>query len=51
MSSLGGPDNVLKLENCMTRVRVEVVDERRVDIAALKRVAGVKGVSAPWRTS
>ncbi|MEN3258562.1 PTS transporter subunit EIIC [Sodalis endosymbiont of Spalangia cameroni] len=43
LSGLGGSDNVLKLENCMTRVRVEVVDDRRVDIDAIKRVAGVKG--------
>lgn len=27
----------------MTRVRVKVVDNRRVDIDAIKRVAGVKG--------
>lgn len=43
LSGLGGPENVLKLENCMTRVRVEVVDDRRVDIDAIKRVEGVKG--------
>ncbi|WP_074012062.1 PTS transporter subunit EIIC [Candidatus Sodalis sp. SoCistrobi] len=43
LAGLGGADNVLRLENCMTRVRVEVLDDRRVDVAALKRVEGVKG--------
>lgn len=43
LAGLGGADNVLRLENCMNRVRVEVLDDRRVDVAALKRVKGVKG--------
>lgn len=43
LAGLGGADNVLRLENCMTRVRVEVLDDRRVDVAALQRVEGIKG--------
>ena len=39
----GGEGNILKLENCMTRVRVEVSDEQRLDLAALRQLPGVKG--------
>lgn len=40
---IGGQENILRLENCMTRVRVEVRDEQRLDIAALKKLPGVSG--------
>ncbi|WP_376775516.1 PTS transporter subunit EIIC [Candidatus Sodalis endolongispinus] len=43
LAGLGGADNVPRLENCMTRVRVAVLDDRRVDVAALQRVEGIKG--------
>ena len=40
---IGGQENILRLENCMTRVRVEVRDDQRLDIAALKKLPGVSG--------
>ncbi|CVC19845.1 PTS transporter subunit EIIC [Serratia marcescens] len=43
LAGVGGEGNILKLENCMTRVRVEVSDEQRLDLAALKQLSGVKG--------
>jgi PTS system sucrose-specific IIC component len=43
LAGVGGEGNILKLENCMTRVRVEVSDEQRLDLAALKELPGVKG--------
>lgn len=43
LAGIGGEGNILKLENCMTRVRVEVSDEQRLDLALLKKLDGVKG--------
>ncbi|MDD7305848.1 MAG: PTS transporter subunit EIIC [Peptoniphilaceae bacterium] len=41
---LGGSDNILKVVNCMTRVRVTTKDEEKVDIEKLKTVDGVMAV-------
>src|SRR6478736_6817916 len=38
---LGGADNIVDVENCMTRLRVGVRELDRVDIAALRAVDGV----------
>jgi PTS system sucrose-specific IIC component len=35
--------NIQRLENCMTRVRVEVHDDDQLDIARLKQLPGVSG--------
>ncbi|UNX55711.1 PTS glucose/sucrose transporter subunit IIB [Georgenia sp. TF02-10] len=43
LAGLGGSDNILDLEACITRLRVEVQDPGRVDEAAL-RGAGAHGV-------
>ncbi|AVJ18881.1 PTS sugar transporter subunit IIC [Serratia sp. MYb239] len=43
LAGVGGEGNILKLENCMTRVRVEVSDERRLELPLLQRLDGVKG--------
>ncbi|CAI2459576.1 PTS transporter subunit EIIC [Serratia plymuthica] len=43
LAGIGGEENILRLENCMTRVRVEVRDELRLDLPALKQLPGVKG--------
>ncbi len=42
---LGGPDNIVDLENCMTRLRVRVSDESRVDLSGLKARKGVLAVT------
>lgn len=46
LSALGGPANILELENCATRLRMELDDVSRADEQALKR-AGAAGVIKP----
>lgn len=43
VAGLGGADNILDLEPCITRLRTEVKDASLVDDAALK-AAGAHGV-------
>lgn len=43
LSGIGGQGNITRLENCMTRVRVEVNDVSLLDIARLKKLPGVSG--------
>ena len=43
VDGLGGVDNILDIEPCITRLRTEVRDPSRVDDAALK-AAGAHGV-------
>ena len=43
LSGVGGQGNILRLENCMTRVRVEVNDEAKLDLPRLKQLSGISG--------
>lgn len=43
LAALGGPDNVIDLEPCITRLRVEIEDPALVDRAALS-ATGAYGV-------
>jgi PTS system N-acetylglucosamine-specific IIB component len=43
LAGLGGADNVVEIEACITRLRTEVEDSGKVDDAALKK-AGAHGV-------
>jgi len=43
LQGIGGEKNIQRLENCMTRVRVEVHDDGRLDLARLKKLPGVSG--------
>lgn len=43
LAGLGGADNVVDVEACITRLRTEVEDAGQVDQAALKK-AGAHGV-------
>lgn len=43
LAGVGGQGNILRLENCMTRVRVEVHDDDRMDLAGIKQLAGISG--------
>ena len=45
LAGLGGADNVVEIEACITRLRTEVEDPAKVDDGALKR-AGAHGVMA-----
>jgi PTS system sucrose-specific IIC component len=44
LAALGGAGNVSAVENCITRLRVDVADPARVDGAALEALDGVLGV-------
>jgi N-acetylglucosamine PTS system EIIB component len=43
IAGLGGADNIIEIEPCITRLRTEVADGAMVDEAALK-AAGAHGV-------
>ena len=43
LAALGGPENIIEIEPCITRLRTEVHDPSVVDEAALK-AAGAHGV-------
>ena len=45
LAGLGGADNIVEIEACITRLRTEVKDGSLVDQAALK-AAGAHGVMA-----
>jgi PTS system N-acetylglucosamine-specific IIC component len=46
LTALGGAGNVLEVEACTTRLRLSLVDNNRIDEAALKGL-GVRGVLRP----
>jgi len=50
LSGLGGAGNISSLDNCITRLRVEVKEHTSVDEKAIKS-AGVSGVIRPGKTS
>jgi len=49
LAGLGGADNIIEMEACITRLRTEVEDPTKVDQAALK-AAGAHGVVASGKT-
>ncbi|MCG7338223.1 PTS transporter subunit EIIC [Staphylococcus sp. ACRSN] len=42
--AVGSMDNIESIIHCMTRVRIKVIDEEKVDYAKLKAIEGVMGV-------
>lgn len=46
LAGLGGKENITSLDNCATRLRLEVADPSKVDEAALRR-AGAAGTMKP----
>ena len=50
MEGLGGPANVTSVDNCITRLRLEVKDPLLVDEKKIKS-AGVAGVIRPSKTA
>ena len=50
LEGLGGKENVTSIDNCITRLRLEVKDQTKVDEKKLKS-AGVAGVMRPGKTS
>jgi len=43
LAGIGGQGNIQRLENCMTRVRVEVHDDDKMDLAGVKQLPGISG--------
>ena len=43
-NAVGGPKNVLSVVNCMTRIRMSVIDSTKIDEVALRQIDGVMGV-------
>ncbi|MEX5360155.1 PTS transporter subunit EIIB, partial [Klebsiella pneumoniae] len=43
LQGIGGEKNIQRLENCMTRVRVEVHNDDQLDVPRLKQLSGVSG--------
>lgn len=50
LEGLGGKDNVTSLDNCITRLRMEIKDYEKVDEKKIKS-AGVSGVIRPSKTA
>lgn len=50
LEGLGGKENVVSIDNCITRLRLEVKDNTAVDEKKIKS-AGVAGVVRPGKTS
>jgi PTS system N-acetylglucosamine-specific IIC component len=50
VSALGGPGNLRSVDACTTRLRLEVVDQHRIDEAALRRL-GAHGFVRPSATA
>ena len=48
--ALGGKDNVVSIDNCTTRLRIEVKDSSAIDEKAIK-AAGAHGVIRPSKTA
>lgn len=44
VEKLGGKENILAASNCMTRLRVDIKDYSKVNIAKLKSIEGVMGI-------
>ena len=43
LAGIGGQGNIQRLENCMTRVRIELHDDEKLDVAGVKQLPGVSG--------
>ena len=50
LQGLGGKGNVTSLDNCITRLRLEIKDYTQVDEKMIKS-AGVAGIMRPSKTS
>lgn len=50
LAGLGGKENITEVDNCITRLRLEIKDYTKVDEKAIK-AAGVAGVIRPSKTS
>lgn len=47
LQNLGGRGNVISATNCMTRLRIEVKDDAKINEDAIKKIEGVLGGPSP----
>lgn len=45
LKAVGGVNNVIELENCLTRLRFQLKDNSKADKEVLEKIEGVKGLS------
>lgn len=50
LKGVGGKENVVSIDNCVTRLRLEIKDQAAVDEKVIKS-AGVSGIIRPGKTS
>lgn len=50
LAGLGGKENITSLDNCITRLRIEIKDPGKIDEKKIKE-AGVAGIMRPGKTS
>ena len=50
VKNVGGKENVASIDNCITRLRLEIKDYTKVDEKKIKS-AGISGVIRPSKTS
>ena len=50
LEGLGGKENITSLDNCITRLRLEIKDYTKVDEKKIKS-AGIAGIIRPSKTS
>ncbi|AJH01199.1 PTS transporter subunit IIB [Clostridium beijerinckii] len=41
---VGSEENILCVENCMTRLRLRLKDTKKVDVGILKKIESVRGI-------
>lgn len=44
LEHIGGKDNIRSFTHCMTRVRIDIKDDEKIDKSALREIEGVMGV-------
>ena len=42
--TVGGKENISSATNCMTRLRLTLMDKSKMDLSALQKLSGVLGV-------
>ncbi len=45
---MGGKENIKHLDACITRLRVEVVDKSKVDVAGIKALGDIRCIRS-WK--
>lgn len=45
LSNVGGKENIVECKHCMTRLRMVFADNEKVNVDALKKIDGLKGVN------